>query len=195
MSTESPPPSTALDLVVDRAFASRLLLGALTEHEQRRLATRLAELDSALRLRLRDELSALAAPADERFDELVTTCERLAADADTADRALDEARATLLETARRHADLDAVLAAYTYAEAMRLGAAARRLFTWPMAEHLLDRAAGEQIGDREARTAHYLATAVVDGLDILGAVGALPRCPSYAAVLRRRLAAIRSTIG
>ncbi|MEM9556119.1 MAG: hypothetical protein AAGC60_17815 [Acidobacteriota bacterium] len=177
--------------VSDPGVVARLLLGALSEHEQRLLATRLVEHEPALRDGLRATLAPLTPPPeDERF---AAACETAAVARDAL--ALATARARLLDAARTGADLDAVVREYSYDDALRLAPSARRLFSWGLAEHLLARAGDEVTGDREARTALYLAAAVVDGLELLGAAGLLPRHATYAAALRREIAAARRAVG
>lgn len=170
---------------IDPAFVSRLLLGALSEHEQRMLAVRLLRADAAFRLEVRAvvepftmfDLDLVAAYADALY--------RASGD-ETID--LPATRARILAAGeRRVPDLEAQMRAFTFSDVLQLGEVTRSLFSWSMAEHLLRRADDDARSEYQRRTALYLALMVIDVVDILGAAGHSPHFPSVIADVRQRV--------
>lgn len=179
------------DLRIDDTFVSRLLLGALSEHEQRRLAVRLLAIDDAFRLQLR----AVVAPFEmfdldlvSRYAEVLQRHRRGAGDDRAEPAELTDARlAILAEAYRRGPDLDAQIRAFTFGDVLELGEVTRSLFTWSMAEHLLARGRDPEQSHYNARTSLYLALMVIDVVDILGAAGHSPHFPAVVAEVRGRI--------
>jgi len=167
----------------DAAFVARLLLGAQTEHEQRLTAVRL--------LRHDDRFRAAVAAVLEPFEMF---------DADLAaeyGQALREAgpgveiavrRLEILEQAfARAPDLEHELRHFTYSDVLRLGEVSRRIFTWSMAEMLLQRARRPGLSEYEVKVSLYLALMVADAVEILGAAGHSPDLSDVVADVRRRI--------
>lgn len=171
---------------IDRAFVSRVLIGALSDHEQRRLIVRLLGLDRVFRL----ELMAALQPF-EMFDvDLVAEYERvLEVHSTWADPGLETARQALLVRAHDRApDLDELIRGFTFEDLVEIGETTRELFSWTMAEHLLERARGD-FSLHVRKTSLYLATTVIDVVDILGAAGHSRHFPQVVANVRSRIRA------
>jgi hypothetical protein len=163
---------------LDRFLVSRLLLGALSEHEQRQLLVRLLRADAATRREIAPFLEPFVVEDGERLDRFE---EALASGVDA-----EVARKSLLDR-DSEAELEELIRAFTFQDLFQLGEASRRLFSWGMAELLLRRSQKAEIDMPTRRTSFFLATAVVDGLEILGAAGVAPPHPRAIADLRRRL--------
>jgi len=166
---------------IDEVFVSRLLMGALSEHEQRTLATRLLVSDARFRL----ELAAVLHPF-EVFD-LDLMAQYSAVLADRPERA-QEVRATLLaQGLERRPDLEHMISDLAIGDLLELSEPARALFSWCAAELLLARGLRSAREPRRARVARYLALMVVDSLDILGCAGHSAHFPNVVEDLRRRI--------
>jgi hypothetical protein len=168
----------------DAAYVARLLLGAQTEHEQRLTAARLLRRDE----RFRAAVAAVLEPF-EMFDA------DLAAEYGKALRQarpgveLAARRLRILERAfARAPDLEQMLREFTYNDVLRLGQVTRRIFTWSMAELLLQRAGRPGLSDYEVKVSLYLAQMVVDAVEILCAAGHSPEVPEVVADVRQRIA-------
>ncbi len=167
-------------LEVDRTFVARLLLGALSEHEQRLLAVRLLESDAEFRAALLRRLQPF-----EMFD-LDALGEYAAVLRDGRDVQVRR-EAILQRTAARGVDLEGLIRDFTFPEALELGGVTPRLFTWSMAEHLLARSRRPGENEHHANTSLYLAMMVIDVVELLGSAGHSPRFPSVVADVRRRI--------
>lgn len=163
---------------LDRFFVSRLLLGALSEHEQRRLLVRLLRADAALREEIGPFLEPLVVEDHQRFARFEAALES-GVDAEVA-------RVSLLDR-DSESELEALIRAFTFQDLFQLGDASRQLFSWSMAELLLRRAQRGDLDLPSRRTSFFLATTVVDGLEIFTAAGVLPPHARALADLRGRL--------
>jgi hypothetical protein len=172
---------------LDRAKVSRLLLGALGEHEQRRLVIRLAEVDPTFRAELLSHLApfkvfdidlmALYAAALDRGDDPAT------------------ARAELLDEARRRSlDLDELMSRFTFSDLFELGETTRCLFSWSMAESLLEQSRQPDINQPSARTSLYLASLVIDVVELLGRSAHSPFFPQVIDDFQARLGTRRQQL-
>jgi len=167
-------------LWVDRNFVSRLLLGALSEHEQRLLVTRLLPHDA----QLRQQILALVGPFQSFDGDLM---ERFSASL-TEDSDATEVRRELIDLSRARApDLEKLLRDFTFGDALRLGPATQRIFSWTTAELLLSRSSKHPAGDPRQETDLYLALMVIDVLDILGASGERGHFPQVIEDVRQRI--------
>lgn len=181
------------EIQIDKKLVSRLLLGALSEQEQRMLAVRLLELDSGFRLAMCISLEPF-----EMFDLsfVAEYAEALARRQERTDAELAAVRREILDRATRAADDLGVLAqGFTVADLFSLGEVTRRFFSWTMAEYLLARGRLRDADPRRARTHLYLARMVIDVVDILGAAGHSPRYPSLVADVRRRIHLAYASLG
>ncbi|NJL29815.1 MAG: hypothetical protein HC897_18950 [Thermoanaerobaculia bacterium] len=168
-------------VTVDQGFVSRLLMGGLSEHEQRTLATRLLASDARFRLEL-----AAVLPPFEIFD-LDLMAQYSAALSDHPERAAD-ARARLIERGlERRPDLERMISELAIGDLLELSEPARALFSWCAAELFLARGLPGAGEPRRARIARYLALMVVDSLDILGRAGHSAHHPNVLEDLRRRI--------
>lgn len=165
---------------LDRFFVSRLLLGALSEHEQRLLLVRLLRADPSLRQEIAPFLEPFVVDDHDRFGRFEAA---LAQGVDP-----EVARLSLLDR-DSEGELESLIRAFTFQDLFQLGETSRRLFSWSMAELLLRRSLRREIDLPTRRTSFFLATTVVDGLEILAAAEVLPPHPLAIADLRRRLAA------
>lgn len=182
---------------LDRFLVSRLLLGALSEHEQRRLLLRLLRSDSGLRREitpfLKSFVAGVANVADVAGD---------AGESDHFDRfeeALEKgvepqvARLSLLDR-DSEAELEEIISAFTFQDLFALSAGSRRIFSWGMAELLLRRAQRADSDLPTRRTSYFLALMVVDVLEILVATNLLAAHPRAFADLRRRLGLLNAEL-
>ncbi len=176
---------------IDAALLARLLLGALSEHEQRLLAVRLLKRDAAFRGALADTLEPF-----EMFDlDLLAEYSRLLRRGGTRQRRdLEEGRQRLLARAFERADLDDMLRNFTYSDVLQLGEVTRKLFSWSMAEMLIGRTRRPDLAEYEALTSLYLALMVIDVVEILGAAGHSPEFPEVIEDVRRRIAEASSSL-
>ncbi len=171
---------TSMDLVIDETFVSRLLLGALSEHEQRVLAASLARSDPEFRSSLRSILE----PFEMLDGDLVREYSAaLSGEPGTGERTRRE---ILTRSFAQVEDLETLLREFTVGDALALGGVTRKLFSWSMAELLLERGVQSAQGHR-ARTSLYLASMVIDVVEILGAVGHSPSFANVIADVRRRI--------
>lgn len=176
---------------LDTAFLARLLLGALSEHEQRLLAVRLLRRDAELRAAFADTLEPF-----EMFDvDLLGEYDRLLRRGGSEQGGdVEQGRHRLLARAFARVDLDGMLRNFTYSDALRLGAVTRKLFSWSMAEMLLGRVRRPGLAQYEALTSLYLARMVIDVVELLGAAGHSPAFPEVIADVRRRIAQASSSL-
>lgn len=170
---------------LDRFFVSRLLLGALSEHEQRRLLVRLLRADAALRREIEPFLAPFVAEDHEPFARFEAAL--------ASGVAAEVARVSLLEK-ESEARLESLIRDFTFQDLFQLGGASRRVFSWSMAELLLRRAQRGDVDLPSRRTSFFMATTVTDGLDILAAAGVLPPYPRALADLRGRLQGIGAAL-
>jgi hypothetical protein len=183
---------------IDREMLSRLLIGALTEHEQRMLVVRLLRLDPQLRL----QLVSLLEPFEVFDADLACEYEALLDQLSSADDGGAELGEELAERHReilgrafaRAPDLERLISDFTYRDLLQLGEVTRKLFSWSMAELLLRRGRDPDLDDRRARTSLYLAAMVIDVVEILGVAGHSPHCPRLIADVRRRVYATRDRL-
>ena len=164
---------------IDRFLLSRLLLGALSEEEQRQLLVRLLRADAVSRREIRPFLEPFVVDDSERLGRFE---EALASGVDA-----EVARASLLDR-DLEAQLESLLRDFTFQDLFQLGETSRRLFSWGMAELLLRRSQKAEVEMPTRRSSFFLATTVIDGLEILAAAGVSPPHPRAIADLRRRLA-------
>ncbi len=167
---------------INSGFVSRLILGALTEHEQRLLAIRLLHADAKFRLHLHAHLEPF-----EMFDDDLLTAYAYALETHDGDDLVVARRRLLAKAYERAPDLGVLVRAFTFGDLLRLGDATRRLFSWSMAEHLLERGTSEGSSGFNVRTHLYLALMVVDVVEILGAGGHSPYFPAVVSDVRRRI--------
>ncbi len=178
---------TAMDFEIDEKFVSRLMLGALSDHEQRMLTARLARRDPEFRAALR----AILEPFEMLDGDLVREYS-VALDRDPDDRRRVR-RGILTRSFARVADLEALLRDFTVNDALALGGVTRQLFSWSMAELLLKRGL-ESTREHQARTSFYLAAMVIDVVEILGATGHSPYFGNVVADVRRRIRRARTRL-
>lgn len=169
------------ELRVDQRFVARLFLGALSEHEQRQLVARLLRRDAGMR----DQLAVILRPF-EVFD--VDLMERYSQALASGDDAANARRRLLTEAHRRAPDLAEVLGRFTFAAVLELGGVTRWMFTWSMAELLIERGSSGELGLYESRASLYLSLMVIDVVDLLGAAGHSPSFPEVIRDVRRRTA-------
>lgn len=170
---------------LDRFWVSRLLLGALSEHEQRALLVRLLRLDANLRRDMAPFLQPFALGDHERLGRFESA---LASGVDP-----EVARLSLLDR-DSEAELGELIRAFTFQDLFQLGESSRRLFSWEMAEHLMGRSSRTDVDLPTRRTSYFLATLVVDGLEILAATEVAKPHPHAIADLRRRMALVGATL-
>lgn len=170
---------------LDRFWVSRLLLGALSEHEQRALLVRLLRLDGDLRKGMTPYLQAFVVDDHERLGRFESA---LASGVDP-----EVARLSLLDR-DSEAELGELIRAFTFQDLFQLGESSRRLFSWEMAELLLRRAGRADVDLPTRRSSYFLATLVVDGLEILAAAAVAPPRPHAIADLRRRMALLGASL-
>ena len=157
-----------MDFEVDESLVPRLLFGALSEHEQRMLTARLARSDPEFRAWLRSLLQPF-----EMFDHDLV--KRYAAALENPTREIERQRLDLLSRALdRSVDLEALIGDFTVRDALEVGETTSRFFTWSMAELLLRRSRERERRSHRARTDLYLASTVIDVVEILGASGHSP---------------------
>ena len=170
---------------IDGPWVSRLLLGALSDREQRLLAVRLLHHDDRFRVALTSVLRPF-----EMFD--LDLVKEFGAFLDETDLETDEERISrrreeILDRALRRIDPEALIAQLTMGDLLLRGPAAQRIFSWSMAEYLVRRALRRGINEHLARTSLRLAHMVIDVVEILGAAGHSPEFPRVVADLRGRL--------
>ncbi len=170
----------SMEFEIDESFVSRLLLGALSEHEQRMLAAQLARRDPEFRLALRCVLE----PFEILDGELVREYSALLDRDSHPDERLR--REILARSFARADDLEALLHDFTVNDALSLGGVTRKLFSWSMAELLIERSR-ESAHDHRARTSLYLASMVIDVVEILGATDHSPYFANVIADVRLRI--------
>ena len=171
---------TSMDFEIDEKFVSRLLLGALSDHQQRMLTVRLARRDPEFRTALRSILEPF-----EMLDGDLVREYSAALDRGPDDRRRVR-RGILTRSFARIVDLETLLRDFTVNDALALGGVTRQLFSWSMAELLLKRGL-ESTREHQARTNFYLATMVIDVVEILGATGHSPYFANVVADVRRRI--------
>ena len=170
----------SIDLMIDETFVSRLLLGGLSEHEQRLLAARLARSDPEFRASLRSILEPF-----ELLDGDLVREYSVALDLNPGDR--DRIRRETLDRSFAGAeDLETLLHELTVNDALALGDTTRKLCSWSMAELLLERAL-KSTKEHRARTSLYLASMVIDVVELLGVTGHSPYFANVIADVRRRI--------
>lgn len=184
---------------IDRGMLSRLLIGALTEHEQRMLVVRLLRLDPQLRLQMLSLLEPFEVFDADLACEYEALLDQLPSPADDTGVVLGgetaERHREILERAfARAPDLEEMISDFTYRDLLQLGEVTRKLFSWSMAEMLLRRSRDPEVDDRRARTSLYLAAMVIDVVEILGVAGHSPYCPRVIGNVRRRLRATRDRL-
>ncbi len=171
---------TSMDLKIDEAFVSRLLLGALSEHEQRILTVWLARSDPEFRASLR----LILEPFEMLDGDLVR---EYSAALDQGPGESDHVRREILTRSFAQAeDLEALLHEFTMNDALALGGVTRKLFSWSMAELLLERSR-KSTEEHRARTSLYLASMVIDVVEILGATGHSPYFANVVTDVRERI--------
>jgi len=170
----------SLDFEIDEAFVSRLVLGALSEHEQRMLAVALARSDPAFRRSMRSILEPF-----ETFDSDLTAEYSAALDLPVSE--IGRRRREILgRSLARVPDMEMLIHRLTVSDAMSLGKMTRQFFSWSMAELLLERSRQTVDGHR-ARTSSYLALMVIDMVELLGVVNRAPHFGNVVADVRQRI--------
>lgn len=171
----------AMDFEIDASLVSRLVLGALSEHEQRMIAAKLVRCDADFRA----ALFAILEPF-EMFDR--DLAEEYSASLDRSPRGINQLRQEILSRSfARATDLEVLIRDFTVRDALSLGDVTRKLFSWSMAEYLLQRAHDSAKGSYNAKTSLYLAMMVIDVVDILGSA-------EHSAVLGPLVADVRQRI-
>lgn len=168
------------DQEIDRSLVSRLLLGAESEHEQRLLAIRLLHHDPEFRVALVSILESF-----EMFDLDLLTEYAAVLDRDSAVE--DERRRILARAFGRATDLEGLIRGFTFGDVLSLGETTCKLFSWSMAEYLLERSRRTELSDYNVKTSLYLAMMVIDVVEILGASGHSPEFPSVVREVRQRI--------
>ncbi len=171
---------TSMALMIDEAFVSRLLLGALSEHEQRMLTAQLARSDPDFRASLRSILEPFEMLDDDLLREYSMN---LGQDPEENERMR---RKILTRSFTRDEDLGTMLHGFTVSDALALGGVTRKLFSWTMAELMLERSR-KSTKTHQARTCLYLASMVIDMVEILGATGHSPYYANVITDVRRRI--------
>ncbi len=167
-------------LKIEKSLISRLLLGVLSEHEQRMLIARLLRRDPELRA----EVLAILQPF-EMYD-----VDLLAEYASVLERSEDveEKRAEILGQAfARAADLEQLIRDFTFDDIQELGDTTCKLFSWSMAEMLLERSSRRGLNDHNVKISLYLALMVIDVVELLGAAGHSPVFAGAVEDVRRRI--------
>ncbi len=155
---------TSTDLVVDERFVSRLLLGALSENEQRMLTARLARSDPEFRASLGEILEPFELLDADLAGEYATALDQ------NPGESIRLRHEILARSYARAEHLEALLSDFTLDDALELGGMTRELFSWSIAELLLERSLNS-IKEHRARTSLYLASMVIDIIDLLGSTG------------------------
>ncbi len=171
---------TPLDLIIDETFVSRLLLGALSEHEQRMLTVWLARSNPEFCASLRSILEPF-----ELFDGDLAR-EYSAALTLNPGKSDSLRREILARSFARAEDLETLLRELTVNDVMALGEVTRKLFSWSMAELLLERGLNST-KEHQAQTSLYLASMITDVIEILGATGHSPYFANVIGDVRRRI--------
>ncbi|MCP3956549.1 MAG: hypothetical protein GY719_01720 [bacterium] len=170
-----------MDFEVDESLVPRLLFGALSEHEQRMLTARLARSDPEFRAWLRSVLQPF-----EMFDHDLV--KRYSAALEEPKREIERRRLDLLSLAfDRAVDLEALIGDFTVRDALEVGETTSRFFTWSMAELLLRRSRESSKRAHHAKTDLYLASMVIDVVEILGASGHSPDLVNVVHDVRSRI--------
>jgi len=170
-----------MEIEVDKSFVSRLLLGALSEHEQRLMTANLARSNAMFRTSILQVVEPF-----EMFDR--DLAEEYSAVLDQIPQNADRVRYTILARAFARADdLEQLIRDFTVRDILALGEATQRWFSWSMAEFLIQRAENSARGSYEARTSLYLAMMVIDVVDVLGSAGHSPDLVALVADVRRRI--------
>jgi hypothetical protein len=178
---------------VDARFVSRLILGALTEHEQRRLALHLLQVDSGFRLRVLAFLEPFEMFDSDLLAGYAQALNRFARDPCFD---LDRARSKLLTQSHERApDFGPLIRAFTFSDLLRLGEATRRLFSWSMAEYLLECGGDSNDTPYGVRSNLYLALTVIDVVELLGVAGHSPYFPEVVADVRGRIESAYRKLG
>ena len=168
-------------LEIDESLVSRLLLGGLSEHEQRLLVVRLIHSDSDFRVALSSVLESF-----EMFDSDLAEEYRQALDQTPLEAALQ--RHDILDRSfRRAGDLEQLIQEFTVCDFLSLGEVTCKLFSWSMAEHLLRGSRESAENSHYAATRLYLARMVIDVVEILGALGHTPRLDLVIEDVRHRI--------
>ena len=113
-------PVLTLDFEIDESFVSRLVLGALSEHEQRMLAAALARSDPGFRRSLRSVLEPFETFDGDLTAEYAAVLDREAADVDRARREI------LSRSFARAPDIETLIEDLTVSDALSLGGAPAR---------------------------------------------------------------------
>ncbi len=175
-------------MVIDETFVSRLLLGALSEHEQRLLVSWLARSDPGFRASLRSILEPFELPDGDLAREYSAALDLNPGNSDRMRREI------LARSFAQVEDLDALLQEFTVNDALALGGVTRKLCSWSMAELLLERSL-KTSKEHRAQTSLYLASMVIDIVEILGATGHSPDLGNVIADVRRRIRQAAADIG
>lgn len=171
-------------LEIDQPWVSRLLLGALSEHEQRLLAVRHLHYDPVIREVIAVQLEPIGSPDLDLMREYDAVLEQ-------GDEVETHRRRLLGSAMVRLSNLDQILRELTYGNVFELRTVTDQFFSWSTAEHLLLRA--ERLGEsgegsaRQRDVSLYLALSAIDGVEILSAAGRIPAMPSVIRDVRRRL--------
>ncbi len=171
---------TSMDLKIDESFVSRLLLGALSEHEQRTLTVWLARSDPEFRASVRSILEPIETLDGDLIGEYSAALGLSPGERDRVRREI------LTRSFAQAEDLEALLQELTMNDALALGGVTRKLFSWSMAELLLERGRNSA-REHRALTSLYLASMVIDVVEILGATGHSPYFADVIADVRRRI--------
>lgn len=169
-----------MNVIIDETFVSRLLLGALSEHEQRLLVAWLARSDPEFRASLRSILEPFELLDGDLVREYSAVLDR------SPREAARQRREILRRSSAQAGDLETLLQEFTVNDALALGEVTRKLFSWSMAELLVERGLGS-MKEHKARTSLYLASMVVDVVEILGATGHSPDVANVVDDIRRRI--------
>lgn len=170
-----------LDFEIDETFVSRLLLGALSEHEQRMLAASLARSDPEFRRALSAFLESFETFDSDLVAEYSAVLDRDPIEIET------ERRAILERSFARAADMEMLIHGLTVTDALSLGRVTRKFFSWTMAELLLAQSQEAAVDRHRSRTRSYLALMVIDVVELLGIVERTPLFDNVIADVRQRI--------
>ncbi|MEM6457427.1 MAG: hypothetical protein AAF772_20235 [Acidobacteriota bacterium] len=175
---------------VDEGFVSRLLMGALTPHEQRMMSIRLLAVDDRFRDHLRGILDHFS-----MFDaDLATRYDRAVADGDDPEELARLRRRLQAEAHARRPHLHEQALAFLAPNTRNIEAIASALFTWSMAEILLANGQQSGLAHQFAKINFDLAETVIDAVEVLSTAGPARDRPDLVRDVRRRLRAARITL-
>jgi len=169
-------------LDVNHELIPRLFMGALSEHEQRRLVIAHLDSDAGFRLAVAESLRAFRVPDADAMARYAGAL------AEPEAENLDKVRAKLLAITRQLLpDVETLSEAFSYEDLLSLGPATQNLMSWTAAELFLEHARRPETHTIRKRVDLQLALTIIDVVEILGAAGVAPRYPEVDADVVRRI--------